>query len=99
MMRRNTEQINDQFREKPGKLTTVENAHNNADDGETRSHEDYSAIQGQTRQHSTLINLPRKQQICICVNKRNCDTADNKQEESDEISKKMTSWREHPQPA
>ena len=33
MMRRNTEQINDQFREKPGTLTTVEHAHNDADDG------------------------------------------------------------------
>ena len=28
----------------------------------------------------------------------NCDTADNKQEESDQISQKMTSWREHPEP-
>ena len=31
-----------------------------------------------------------------------CDTADNKQEHCDEVknvSNKMTSWREHPQPA
>ena len=38
------------------------------------------------------------------MNKTDCDTADNKQENSDEISNetknvsnKMTSWREHPQ--
>ena len=32
-MRRTTEQINDQFREKLGTLTTIEDAHNNADYG------------------------------------------------------------------
>ena len=52
------------------------------------------------------IDLPRKKRICICVNKMDCDTADNKQENFDEISNemesvsnKMTSWTEHPQPA
>ena len=39
-----------------------------------------SEIQGQTRQHSKLINLPRKKQICVDVNKVDCDTADNKKE-------------------
>ena len=33
MMRRTTEEINDQFFLKLGTLTTVEDAHNNADDG------------------------------------------------------------------
>ena len=28
-----------------------------------------------------------------------CDTADSQQEHFDEISNKMTSWTEHPQPA
>ena len=46
-----------------------------------------------------MINLPRKKQICILVNKMDCDTADYKQEEFNEISNKMASWREHPQPA
>ena len=61
-------------------------------------------MQGQVRQHSTLINLPGKKQIYICVNKTDCDTADNKQEHFDEISNemknvsnKMTGWTEHPQ--
>ena len=53
---------------------------------DTRAREDYSEIQGQTRQHSKLINLPRNKQICIYVNKLDCDTADNKQEHFDEIS-------------
>ena len=29
----------------------------------------------------------------------NCDIADNKQKHFDEIFNKMTSWKEHPQPA
>ena len=44
--------------------------------------------------------------MSICVNKTDCDTACNKQEHFDEISNemenvsnKMTSWKEHPQPA
>ena len=45
---------------------------------------------------SKLINLSRKKQVCIYVNKMDCD---NKQERFDEISNKMTSWREHPQPS
>ena len=32
-------------------------------------------IQGQTRQHSRLINLLGVKQICIGVNKMDCDTA------------------------
>ena len=50
---------------------------------------------GQTRQHSTLMNFPRKKQIRIHVNNMDCDTADDKQENLDEIWNKMTSWREH----
>ena len=52
------------------------------------------------------MNLPRKKHICICVNKTDRDTADNKQEHFDEVSNemknvsyRMTSWTEHPQPA
>ena len=36
-------------------------------------------IQGQTRQHSRLINLLGVKQICIGVNKMDCDTAGYKQ--------------------
>ena len=36
-------------------------------------------IQGQTRQHSRLINLLGVKQICIGVNKMDCDTAAYKQ--------------------
>ena len=36
-------------------------------------------IQGQTRQHSRLINLLGVKQICIGVNKIDCDTAAYKQ--------------------
>merc|ERR1712135_100492 len=43
-------------------------------------------IQGQTRQHSRLINLLGVKQICIGVNKMDCDTAGYKQERYDEIS-------------
>ena len=53
--------------------------------------EDCSEVQGQTRQVSKLIYLLEVEQICICVNKMNCDTADNEQEKSDEISNKVTS--------
>merc|ERR1712167_470085 len=38
-------------------------------------------IQGQTRQHSRLINLLGVKQICIGVNKMDCDTAGYKKEE------------------
>ena len=54
MMRHTTEQI----------MTTVEDAHNTADDGETRS-ENRRDIQGQTRQHSKLINLLEVEQIAF----------------------------------
>ena len=60
--------------------------------------EDCSEIQGQTQKLSKLIDLQRKKQICIYLNKTDCHTADNKQEKSDEISNKMTSWREHARP-
>merc|ERR1711916_354058 len=48
-------------------------------------------IQGQTRQHSRLINLLGVKQICIGVNKMDCDTAGYKQERYDEISNEMKS--------
>ena len=71
MMKRTTEQITDvprgntadQFLLKLGTLKTVDNAHNTACDA-TRSREHCSCVQGQTRQHSTLTNLPKKQ-ICL----------------------------------
>eukprot|EP00971_Amphidinium_carterae_P224744 4458503-Amphidinium_carterae.1 len=37
-------------------------------------------IQGQTRQHSRLINLLGVKQICIGVNKMDCDTAGYKKD-------------------
>ena len=48
-----------------------------------------------------------KKQIYISVNKTDCDTADNKQENVNEISSNevknisnnMTSWKQHPKPA
>merc|ERR1712064_88567 len=48
-------------------------------------------IQGQTRQHSRLINLLGVKQICIGVNKMDCDTAGYKQERHGEISNEMKS--------
>merc|ERR1712136_629324 len=48
-------------------------------------------IQGQIRQHSRLINLLGVKQICIGVNKMDCDTAGYKQERYDEISNEMKS--------
>ena len=71
-------------------MTAVEGAHNIAD-------MKYSMfpvvqvrrkIQGQTRQHSKLINLLEMKQIYSCVNKMDCDTASSKQK-CDEISIKM----------
>ena len=96
----------DQLLLERGIPTTIEDAHTNVDDGRQRSLEDCNVVQGQKRQHSTLINLLRNKQICICVDRMNCDrtdcdTADNKQEKFDEISNemknvsnKMTSWKE-----
>merc|ERR1711939_1107741 len=46
-------------------------------------------IQGQTRQHSRLINLLGVKQICIGVNKMDCDTAGYKKDRYDEIGNEM----------
>merc|ERR1712005_98900 len=46
-------------------------------------------IQGQTRQHARLINLLGVKQICIGVNKMDCDTAGYKKERYEEISNEM----------
>merc|ERR1712064_82602 len=48
-------------------------------------------IQGQTRQHSRLINLLGVKQICVGVNKMDCDTAGYKQARYDEIANEMKS--------
>merc|ERR1712142_626287 len=48
-------------------------------------------IQGQTRQHSRLINLLGVKQIAIGVNKMDCDTAAYKQSRYDEIANEMKS--------
>jgi len=48
-------------------------------------------IQGQTRQHSRLINLLGVKQICIGVNKMDCDTAGYKEARYDEIMNEMKS--------
>ena len=68
MMRHTTEQI----------MTTAEDAHNTADDGEPRN-ENHREIQGQTQQHSKLINFLEVEQIYSCVNKMDFDTAYSKQ--------------------
>merc|ERR1712166_129547 len=48
-------------------------------------------IQGQTRQHSRLINLLGVKQIAIGCNKMDCDTAGYKQSRYDEVSNEMRS--------
>merc|ERR1719230_1641862 len=48
-------------------------------------------IQGQTRQHSRLINLLGVKQIANGVNKMDCDTAGYKQARYDEIANEMKS--------
>merc|ERR1711975_122787 len=48
-------------------------------------------IQGQTRQHARLINLLGVKQICIGVNKMDCDVAGYKQARYDEIGNEMKS--------
>jgi len=48
-------------------------------------------IQGQTRQHSRLINLLGVKQICVGVNKMDCDVAGYKQSRYDEIMNEMKS--------
>ncbi|CAE8627871.1 unnamed protein product [Polarella glacialis] len=46
-------------------------------------------IQGQTRQHARLINLLGVKQLCVGVNKMDCDTAGYKQSRFDEIADEM----------
>ena len=46
-------------------------------------------IQGQTRQHSRLINLLGVKQIVIGINKMDCDTAGYKEERYTEIANEM----------
>jgi len=46
-------------------------------------------VQGQTRQHSRLINLLGVKQIIIGINKMDCDTAGYKQARYDEIANEM----------
>merc|ERR1719261_1155267 len=48
-------------------------------------------IQGQTRQHSRLINLLGVKQIAIGCNKMDCDTAGYKQARYEEVSNEMRS--------
>merc|ERR1712054_26477 len=48
-------------------------------------------IQGQTRQHARLINLLGVKQICVGVNKTDCDVAGYKQSRYDEIGNEMKS--------
>merc|ERR1712070_728742 len=48
-------------------------------------------IQGQTRQHSRLINLLGVKQLCVGVNKMDCDVAGYKQARYDEIGNEMKS--------
>merc|ERR1712093_758205 len=48
-------------------------------------------IQGQTRQHSRLINLLGVKQLIVGVNKMDCDTAGYKQSRFDEIANEMKS--------
>merc|ERR1712091_351229 len=48
-------------------------------------------IQGQTRQHARLINLLGVKQICIGVNKMDCDVAGYKESRYDEIANEMKS--------
>merc|ERR1719253_2558504 len=48
-------------------------------------------IQGQTRQHARLINLLGVKQICIGINKMDCDVAGYKQSRYDEIANEMKS--------
>ena len=54
-------------------------------------HHKAGEIQGQTRQHSRLINLLGVKQIRIGVNKMDCDTAGYKKDRCDEISNELKS--------
>ena len=76
-------------KKKLGTLTTVEEAHNTADTKYSVSPVAKIAVRPQNGEGTPkLINLPRKKQICICVNKMDCDTARSKPEKFDEISTK-----------
>jgi len=46
-------------------------------------------VQGQTRQHARLINLLGVKQVCVGVNKMDCDVADYKEERYKEIEGEM----------
>jgi len=46
-------------------------------------------VQGQTRQHARLINLLGVKQVCVGVNKMDCDTAGYKKERYEEIKAEM----------
>merc|ERR1711937_932245 len=48
-------------------------------------------VQGQTRQHSVLINLLGVKQLIVGVNKMDCDTAGYKQARYTEIANEMKS--------
>merc|ERR1712000_194015 len=48
-------------------------------------------IQGQTRQHARLINLLGVKQMCVGVNKMDCDTAGYKQARYEEIRDEIRS--------
>ena len=68
-------------------LKTVEDVHNTTDDGR---HVPKIAVRLKNEKDiQKLINLPRKKQICIHVNKMGCDTASSNQENFDEISNEM----------
>eukprot|EP00974_Lingulodinium_polyedra_P063227 6103281-Lingulodinium_polyedra.AAC.1 len=51
-----------------------------------RGKHEASEIQGQTRQHSRLINLLGVEQICIGGNRTDCDTAAYEQARHDETA-------------
>ena len=94
---------------KLGTLTTVDNAHNTADTKYSVYHVAKITVKSKDRrgrQHSKWIDLPRKKQICICVNKMDCYTAYSKQlkfrrdlERDEERVEQDDEWKKHPQPA
>ena len=71
-------------------LKTNEDAHNTADTKYSVSPVEKIAERKKNGKGTPkLINLPRKKQSCIYVNKMDCDTAGSKQEKCDEISNEM----------
>jgi len=46
-------------------------------------------IQGQTRQHARIINLLGVKQVCVAVNKMDCDVAGYRQDRYEEIANEM----------